>query len=62
MSAQPPTDPLVYAPKRAAELLGVHPNTIYGLIKSGRLKSVKIGRAHRIPADSLAGLVNGQSA
>ena len=31
------------SPKEAAEILGVHPATIYKLVKTGELPSVKLG-------------------
>lgn len=37
----------------AAELLGVGRTTVYGLIGSGELRSVRIGRRHLVPADAL---------
>jgi excisionase family DNA binding protein len=44
---------LMYPPKEAAEQLGVSLTTARALIMSGELRSVKIGRARRVPADAL---------
>ena len=37
----------------AAEVLQVHPNTIYNWIHSGKLWAFKLGRAWRIPKEGL---------
>ena len=47
---------------QTAERLQVHPNTVSALIASGALRSVKVRRARRIPADALADYVAGLSA
>jgi excisionase family DNA binding protein len=39
--------------EEAARLLGVGRSTVYDLIRSGRLRSVKIGRRRLIPRDAL---------
>lgn len=45
--------PLLVARKEACAALRVGTTTLDGLIKSGELRSVKIGRARRIPASAL---------
>lgn len=50
MSAQP----LAYTDGDVASLLHVSKRTVYRLRKSGSLRAICIGRAVRIPADSLA--------
>lgn len=40
-----------YTAKELAELLGLHPQTIYRKLYRGELKSVKFGRTVRFPAD-----------
>jgi excisionase family DNA binding protein len=40
-------------PKEAAELLGVCRDTVYVLMRSGRLRSVKAGRARLIPVSAI---------
>lgn len=51
------SDQILLAPERAAEQLGVGRTTIYALIASGDLESVKIGRSRRIPVDALVAYV-----
>ena len=45
---------LAYTDADVASLLRVSKRTVYRLRKSGALRSVYVGRAVRIPADSLA--------
>jgi excisionase family DNA binding protein len=42
----------------AARLLNVGRSTAYDLIRSGRLRSVKIGRRRLVPLDALDDLLN----
>jgi excisionase family DNA binding protein len=49
---------LLYTPDNAGAILDVGRTTIYALIQSGDLKSVKIGRSRRIPAASLQEYIN----
>lgn len=42
-----------YSVQETAAALGVHPNTIRQLMKSGRLGSIRIGRRVAIPAVEL---------
>lgn len=49
MTAQP----LAYRPETAAAQLGVGRTTIYELLKTGELESIKVGRSRVIPADAL---------
>lgn len=44
---------ILYPTDEVAEQLGVGLTTAKALIKSGELRSVKIGRARRVPADAL---------
>ncbi len=44
---------LLFSPEEAAEILNVGRSTIYDLIRLRVLTSVKIGKARRIPAESL---------
>jgi excisionase family DNA binding protein len=44
-------------PGEAAELLGVCRDTIYVLMRSGRLRSVKVGRARLIPVTAIEALL-----
>ncbi len=45
-------------PQEAAELLGVCRDTVYVLIRSGRLRSVKAGRARLIPLSAIEELLS----
>lgn len=44
---------LLYPADEAAEQLGVSLTTIKALIRTGEIRSVKIGRARRVPLDAL---------
>jgi excisionase family DNA binding protein len=48
-----PDSRLLFTPEHAAERLDVGRTTAYALIASGELRSVKIGRSRRVPADAL---------
>jgi excisionase family DNA binding protein len=48
---------LLYTTAEAAALLGLCRNKVYELMYAGTLKSVKIGRSRRIPADALRACV-----
>jgi excisionase family DNA binding protein len=52
-----PAQPLAYTDADVASLLHVSKRTVYRLRKSGALRAVHIGRAVRIPADSLKQLL-----
>lgn len=41
----------LYKPEEAAEALGVGRTYVYGLMASGELESIKVGRLRRIPAE-----------
>ena len=47
------TEPAVLTVDEAAERLRVSRWTLYGLIRSGRLRTVKIGRRRLVPAPSI---------
>lgn len=49
-----PSTPLLYTPEQAAEQLACSRTTIYELMSSGELESIKVRSARRIPADALA--------
>ncbi|MET8862294.1 helix-turn-helix domain-containing protein [Nonomuraea sp. NPDC004580] len=44
---------MLYPAVEAAEQLGISLTTTKALIKSGALRSVKIGRARRVPVEAL---------
>lgn len=45
--------PLVMGPAEAATVLGIGRNSIYSLLRSGQLKSIRIGRLIKIPRAAL---------
>jgi len=47
------SEKILLRPKRAFELLDIGRSTGYALIASGKLPSVRIGRAVRVPVDGL---------
>ncbi|GAA1622681.1 hypothetical protein GCM10009733_019150 [Nonomuraea maheshkhaliensis] len=49
--------PLLLRPEEAADYLGIGRTKIYELIRSGALRSVRIGTLRRIPATSLTEFV-----
>jgi excisionase family DNA binding protein len=49
--------PLLLRAEEAAQLLGVGRTMVYELLRSGRLRSVKLGGARRITPAALADLV-----
>jgi excisionase family DNA binding protein len=48
---------LMYRPAEAAQMLGMGRTAIFALIKSGRLRSVKLGGARFISAEALRAFV-----
>ena len=48
-----PRSPLVLTVEEAADCLGIGRTVMYGLVSSGAVESVRIGRLRRIPADAL---------
>jgi len=38
------TEKLAYSVQETAEAIGLHPNTVYELIKNGRLPAITLGR------------------
>lgn len=59
-----PADPprLAYRPREAAKALGCSHQLVYDMLRDGRLRSIVVGRARLIPADSLAALLAGEHA
>lgn len=48
---------LMYRPAEAAHVLGLGRTAVFGLIKSGRLRSIKLGGARLISANALRAFV-----
>ncbi len=58
MTAQAPTPPrgtprVMLTPEQAAAALNIGRTILFALIKSGELRSLRIGRARRIPLDEV---------
>jgi excisionase family DNA binding protein len=55
-------DPLLLKPGEAADLLGVSRSTIYQLLGSGQVPSMRVGKLLRVPAAALQRWVNERAA
>lgn len=56
---QPSTAPRVMlTAEQAAEAIGVGRTTMFALIKSGEIESVRIGRLRRVPLDSIEAYIS----
>jgi excisionase family DNA binding protein len=55
---KPEMEQLMYRPAEAAQVLGMGRTAIFALIKSGRLRSIKLGGARFISADALRTFVS----
>lgn len=51
-------NPLLLTPKMAAARLSLAESTLYQLLTSGQIESVKIGRARRVPMDALTAYID----
>jgi excisionase family DNA binding protein len=51
------TTQLLYTTSQAAEMLSIGRTSVYELINSGRLQSVKIGACRRVPAIAISDYV-----
>lgn len=49
----------VYTPDEVRELLNIGRNTMYGLLKTGKIRSIKIGRIYRIPESAVEEYMQG---
>ncbi|WP_291432034.1 helix-turn-helix domain-containing protein [Deinococcus sp.] len=52
---------LVYTPKELEPLLQLSKNTINALLRSGRLRSIRVGRRYLIPREALQQFLAGSS-
>jgi excisionase family DNA binding protein len=50
--------PLVLTIEEAAERLGIGRTVMYGLVSSGAVESVRIGRLRRVPVDALGAFLD----
>jgi excisionase family DNA binding protein len=53
---------LLLRPEEVAQTLGIGRTTVFELMRSGELRSVKIGVSRRIPADAVTEYVAGLGA
>lgn len=51
--------PLTLTVQQVAKLLGVSRNTAYRLVRSKKLRSIRVGRQIRIPRSALEDYLNG---
>jgi excisionase family DNA binding protein len=51
--------PRLFSINQAASHLGIGRTATYALLKTGRLKSITIGRRRLIPADAIDAFING---
>ena len=49
----PGPDALLLTPEEAARRLSIARSSLYELVLTGEIESIKIGRSRRIPADAL---------
>jgi excisionase family DNA binding protein len=58
-SPQPDTTPRVLLSiEAAAERLSIGRTTMYALVKSGQIKTVRVGRRRLVPTDELTAYIN----
>ncbi|WP_038069747.1 helix-turn-helix domain-containing protein [Thermus scotoductus] len=51
-----------YTPRQAALLLGIGKNAVYEAVRSGRVKSLQVGRVRYVPITELVKLLEGRGA
>ena len=60
MSVAPASSPrLTRKPEEAAPMLGIGRNGVYTLVRSGQLRSIKVGRKILIPLSAIEEFLNG---
>jgi len=47
-----------YTPHEVAEILRISYKTVYKLLKSGKLESIKVGAHYRVPASAIENMIN----
>lgn len=52
---------LVLTVKEVAKLLGISRNTAYRLVRSKKLRSIRVGRQIRVPRSALEEYLNGEN-
>ena len=51
--------PLILTVKEVAEVLGLGRNTVYELVRQGRIRSIRIGRQIKVPKSALVEFLKG---
>lgn len=54
------TTPRVYTVEELAEMMKVHPRTVYRMLEQGRIKGFKFGAAWRITQDEVDAILRGE--
>ena len=55
------SESLIYKPEALIRLLNVGRNTVYELLRSGQIRSVKVGKCYLIPKAAVSEFLNGPS-
>lgn len=53
--------PLILKVDDLMPILGIGRNTAYALVRSGQIRSIRVGRQLRIPRDALIDFLNGEA-
>lgn len=53
------SESLIYKPEDLIQLLNVGRNTVYELLRSGQIRSVKVGKCYLIPKSAVSEFLNG---
>ena len=61
-SAEIPPGAMLVSVKTTCAVLDIGPNTLYKLLKEGRLDSRKIGKGRRVTVESIKAFVTGKAA
>lgn len=51
--------PLILTVKEVAEVLGLGRNTVYELVRQGKIRSIRIGRQIKVPKSALVEFLKG---
>jgi excisionase family DNA binding protein len=46
-------EPILVSPRQALRLLDISNSSLYGLLRSGQLRSLHVGRSRRIPLEAI---------
>lgn len=61
MNNNPISDKVVYTPSEIKSLLGIGKNEVYKLIRTGEIKSIKVGRKLLVPKQSFYDWLNSKN-